>query len=441
LQRLLGIGDTQDRRLDIASALLAGVFIVYLLIKALPGLPDAYSDPAIKTTDFRFLYNAGVIVTSGDAKQLYGPEPDAATWAAEKGYIYSVWYPYPPSVALATGALQPLGRDGAATAWRVLVGLSITVLGLLVAREFRSWPWRLAVFLAIFCWEPLVLNARIGQTGAFIAVATALAMLVFLRNKNLGAILFGLIAVKPTAVIGPSLLIFPEKLGVWGRYAGTAAAIILTPFLYLGFDQFKRWLNVLSTRGADDVGSVGSMHYYNQGITSAFGGAGYLGLVVAILLLIAAAFAVSEVLKRLGPFAGAAFVLAGAAVVNPHNLIYDWGTAFIVVLLLRRSELIPAKYAELALGALAISLFAAGQIAWDVRYSLYTFRPLTMWAVCISLSLLVVAFWDEIKSWTRPDAKTEAILALRDAPAREGDTPSNKARRRRERREAARRQS
>lgn len=441
LQRLLGIGDTQDRRLDIASALLAGVFIVYLLVKALPGLPDAYSDPAIKTTDFRFLYNAGVIVTSGDAKQLYGPEPDAASWAAEKGYIYSVWYPYPPSVALATGALQPLGRDGAATAWRALVGLSITALGLLVAREFRSWPWRLAVFLAIFCWEPLVLNARIGQTGAFIAVATALAMLVFLRNKNLGAILFGLIAVKPTAVIGPSLLIFPEKLGVWGRYAGTAAAIILTPFLYLGFDQFKRWLNVLSTRGADDVGSVGSMHYYNQGITSAFGGAGYLGLVVAILLLIAAAFAVSEVLKRLGPFAGAAFVLAGAAVVNPHNLIYDWGTAFIVVLLLRRSELIPAKYAELALGALAISLFAAGQIAWDVRYSLYTFRPLTMWAVCISLSLLVVAFWDEIKSWTRPDAKTEEILALRDAPAREGDTPSNKARRRRERREAARRQS
>ena len=82
-------------------------------------------------------------------------------------------------------------------------------------------------------------------------------------------------------------------------------------------------------------------------------------------------------LKRLGPYAGAAFVLSMAALVNPHNLIYDWGTAFVVVLLLRRSDLIPPKYAELAVGALAISLFAAGEIAWDVRYSLYVVRPLT----------------------------------------------------------------
>jgi hypothetical protein len=270
-------------------------------------------------------------------------------------------------------------------------------------------------------------------------LATAIAVLVFLRNKNLGAILFGIIAVKPTAVLGPSLLIFPEKMGVWVRYAGTAAVVILTPFLYLGLGQFTGWLNVLSTRGADDVGSTGAVHYYNQGITSAFGGAGYLGLVVAIVLLIAAALAVQEVLKRLGPYAGAAFVLSMAALVNPHNLIYDWGTAFVVVLLLRRSDLIPAKYGEIALGALAISLFAAGQIAWDVRYSLYVIRPLTLWAFCVTVGLLVVAFWDQIVAWTRPDPKTEAVLALRDAPEPER-SGSNKARRRRERREAARRQ-
>jgi hypothetical protein len=439
LQRLLGLGDAQDRRLQIASALLAAVFIVFLLVRAAPDAKESYEDPAIYDTDFRFLYNAGELATSSDAKRLYGPEPNAATWFEEKGYLYSVWYPYPPSVALATGLLTPFGKETAADIWRVLVAVSIVALGLLVAREFRSWPWRVAVFLAVFCWEPLILNARIGQTGAFVALATALAVLVFLRNKNLGAIFFGLIAVKPTAVIGPSLLIFPEKLGVWARYAGTAAVVILTPFLYLGFGQFIRWLNVLSTRGADDVGSIGAQHYYNQGITSVFGGAGYLGLFVAIVLVIAAGFAVAEVLKRLGTYAGAAFVLALAAVVNPHNLIYDWGTAFVVVLLLRRSELVPAKYAELAMGALAITLFAAGEIAWDVRYSLYTFRPLTMWAVCITLTLLVVAFWDEIRNWTKPDAKTEAVLALRDAPVQQ-EAPSNKARRRRERREAARRQ-
>ena len=439
MQRLLGLGDAQDRRLEIASALLAVVFIVYLLVRGAPNARDAYQDPSIHIADFRFLYNAGQLITSEDAKQLYGPEPDSNTWVKEKGYNYPVWYPYPPSVALATGLLTPFGKDTAADIWRVLVALSTIALAFLVARAFRTWPWRVAIFLAIVFWEPMLVNARIGQTGAFVALATAIAVLVFLRNKNLGAILFGLIAVKPTAVIGPSLLIFPEKMGVWARYAGTAAVVILTPFLYLGFGQFTGWLNVLSTRGSYDVGGTGAVHYYNQGITSAFGGAGYLGLIVAIVLLVAAAFAVQEVLKRLGPYAGAAFVLSMAALVNPHNLIYDWGTAFVVVLLLRRSDLIPAKYAEIALGALAISLFAAGQIAWDVRYSLYVIRPLTFWAFCVTVGLLIVAFWDQIVAWTRPDPKTEAVLALRDTPEPER-TGSNKARRRRERREAARRQ-
>ena len=86
MQRLLGLGDAQDRRLEIASALLAAVFIVYLLIQGAPNARDAYRDPSIHIADFRFLYNAGQLITSEDAKQLYGPEPDANTWAAEKGY-------------------------------------------------------------------------------------------------------------------------------------------------------------------------------------------------------------------------------------------------------------------------------------------------------------------------------------------------------------------
>jgi hypothetical protein len=440
LRSLLEFREGQDRRIEIASALLAAVFILFLLVRGLPNVKDAYEDPSIQIADYSFLYNAAIVATSSDVRQLYGPNPDSNAWLVEKGYKYPVWYPYPPTVAVATGVFRFFGREGGADAWRVVVALSTFALALLVAREFRSRPWRAASFLAVVCWEPLLVNARIGQTGAFIALAMAIAVLVFLRNKKYGAILFGLFAVKPTAVIGPSLLIFPEKFGIWARYAGTAAIVVLTPFLYFGLDQFRRWLDVLSTRGADDVGSIGSQHYYNQGITSAFGGAGYLGLLIAIVLLVAAAFAVSEVLKRLGTYAGAAFVLSAAALVNPHNLIYDWGTMFVVILLLRRSDLLPPKYAELAIGALTITLFAAGQVAWDVRYSLYVIRPLTLWAFSITAVLLVVAFWDDIKAWTRPDAKTEAVLALGDAPVPE-EAGVNKARRRRERREAARRQS
>jgi hypothetical protein len=434
----LGLDGGGDRRLAIATGLVALAFIMYLAVRAVPAAVDAYQDPSIDIADFSFLYNAGVLATSSDAKQLYGPEPNNTIWTQEKGYSYPIWYPYPPVVAVATGALQLFGRAGGADVWRLLVGVSSLALGFLVAREFRSWPWRVAAVLAVVTFDPLLTNARIGQTGAFVALATAIAVLVFLRNKNLGAILFGCMALKPTLVIGPALLVFPEKLSVWARYVAAAAIVILTPFLYFGLDQFMRWLDVLSTRGAYDTGSTGAVHYYNQGITSAFGGAGYLGLAIAIVLFVLAAFAVAEVLKRLGPYAGPAFVLALAALVNPHNLIYDWGTAFVVVLLLRRSDLVPSRYAELACGALAISLFAAGQFAWDARYSFYTFRPLTVWAFGVTATLLVVAFWDEVKAWTKPSEKTEAVLALRDAPVAEA--PTNKSRRRRERREAARRQ-
>ena len=74
-----------------------------------------------------------------------------------------------------------------------------------------------------------------------------------------------------------------------------------------------------------------------------------------------------------------------------------------------------------------------------MRYSLYVVRPLTLWAVFVTGGLLIVAFWDQIAKWTLPDPKTDAVLALRDAPEPER-TGSNKARRRRERREAARRE-
>ena len=130
MQHLLEFGEAEDhdRRVEIASALLAVVFILFVLIRGVLNLKDAYEDPAIHVTDFRFLYNAGVVATSRDARLLYGPEPDANTWVTEKGYNYPVWYPYPPAVAVATGALQPLGRDGAATAWRVLVALCTIAL-------------------------------------------------------------------------------------------------------------------------------------------------------------------------------------------------------------------------------------------------------------------------------------------------------------------------
>jgi hypothetical protein len=336
--------------------------------------------------------------------------------------------------------------DGYLTVWRVLVALATIAFALVVARVFRDWFWRVAVVVAIACWDPILLNASIGQTGVFVALATALSVTVFLRNKPLGAVLMGLMAIKPTAVIGPSLLVFPEKVPIWGRFAAGAALVVLPPFLYIGPGQLFRWLDILSQRAARDAGTVGGTHYFNQGFASAFSLTSAAGLVVAIVLFVIAAMIVQSVQARLGLFGGAAFALILANLVNPHSLLYDWGTAFVVIMLLRQSAIVRDEWRDLAIGALAISLFVAGQLAWNVRFHSYAVRPLTIWGLLLTAGLLAIAFWPQVQAMLFQRTAVPATAAGVPSspqprgprtPAPEPDEagrPRNRSRRRREQR-------
>jgi hypothetical protein len=97
--------------------------------------------------------------------------------------------------------------------------------------------------------------------------------------------------------------------------------------------------------------------------------------------------------ENLGVCAGAAFALFAALLLNPHGLIYDWGVAFAGVMLLRRSKLLPDDRAELAIGLLGISLFAAGQLAWHLTFHDYVIRPLTGWTMLVTGALLALALY------------------------------------------------
>ena len=343
--------------------------------------------------DFDFLYGAARVVTSHEANLLYtspGSQERSRQWFATHGYIFPVFYPYPPAGALATALVLPFGNANGYEFWRYGVALATALLAVCVASAFRTWPWRIAVCVALAFWYPMLLNAHIGQTGAFIAATVALFTLIYIRRPKLGAILLGFVAVKPTAAIGPGLFLLQDRAAVWLRFAAVAAAVILLPFLILGPEAFFKWVDILTLRTWRDVGGG---HSYNQGFSSIFGKTSVIGLVVAVALLLVAIALTHAVQLKLGAYVAMAFALILGMLVNPHSLVYDWGIAFVALMLLRKSQLLPESWGDLGYGLLMIVLFVAGQYSWQIRHELgHGLRPLTVWALVIELTLLVLAF-------------------------------------------------
>jgi hypothetical protein len=374
------------------SPAIAVLFALIVLWRGLPAAYDAYTAGAGTGGDLGYLLDASELVTSsGESKTLYGPGPvglDQTQYKAIYGHEYPYYYPYAPAFAFAMSPLTTVSRATAFDLWRAGVAMCTAVLAYLVASSFRSWAWRLAMVAAIVCWDPLLLNARIGQAGALIAAATAVAVVVFLRHRNAGAALMGLLALKPTAAIGPALIAFSEKGRVWLVFLATAVIAVMVPFLYFGPSAVLDWLDILSTRGASDLGGAAR---YNQGLNSLLGRTEVVSFLL-LALLIGGVLLSEKVRENLGLCAGASFALFASLLLNPHGLIYDWGVAFAGIMLLRRSKLLGEDTSDLAFGLLGLSLFAAGQLAWHLTFHDYVVRPLTAWTLVITVLLLAVTF-------------------------------------------------
>jgi hypothetical protein len=179
----------------------------------------------------------------------------------------------------------------------------------------------------------------------------------------------------------------------------------MMPFIYFGPGAFYDWLEILSTRGASDLGGAAR---YNQGLNSLLGRTEVVSLLL-FALLVAGVLLSEKVRDHLGVCVGAAFALYAALLLNPHGLIYDWGVAFVGVMLLRRSKLLNEERSDIAFGLLGVSLFVAGQLAWHLTFHDYVIRPLTGWTMVVTGGLLVLAFSDSVRQRLVPDMKVESV--------------------------------
>jgi hypothetical protein len=358
--------------------------------------------------DFAYLVDAGLLITSPERDFLYQPPADLSGFQFGHGYPFPGGYAYPPAFAYAMAPLGHLDRVAAWDWWKVGVGICIAIVALATASAFKSWWWRFGVVAAAVTWEPFLTNARFGQSGALAAALLVGGVLLFMSNRVAGAALLGLTMFKPTVAIGPAMMILSERPRVIAAFCVVAGLLALTPFLWLGVGPMQGWIQTLVTRPIQEYFASSRL---NQGLVSFVHINGTTGRFILSLALLGLVIGCHFVELRAGVEAAGALAVCGSLVANPHALVYDWGVAFAVIFLLRRSSQLAIWSTDLGAGFLLILLFVAGDISWQLATRNASVRPLLFWALAVMALILATALLpvDLIPArWRRPDAPAEA---------------------------------
>jgi hypothetical protein len=385
---------------------IAGYFIWHAQDRA----RDAYTSEIRRASDFRYFYNAGRAMWA-DPPVLYVPPENYRQWAIEHGYGAPGGFAYGAALPIAYSPLLLIDMEHAFTVWKGAVFVATLLLAALVASSFQSWGWRIAAFTLVMLWRPLLLNALIGQTGAFIAVIACVGFLLYLKNRGRGAAVLALLVVKPTALIGPALAIWSERKAPIRPFLITAAAVALLPFLWLGPLAFIGWIDIILERTA---GSLGSAHGYDQGLTRYFTLSAGPGWIVLGTLMFGLVGSVLLTAERQGTEAAAAIAMAGALLINPHSMIYDWGIALVIVLLLARSSAFASIPRDVLAAALLLTLIASGEISFSrtaPQLPVAVTLP-TLWAGGVFLLLLTRTAYLSARLWLSRPRATEQATAM-----------------------------
>jgi hypothetical protein len=362
-------------RLALLVPLLVALCIV--LLEA-PRVYSAYTEPLDKPGDFLGYYYAGELAMRGDRADLYTQDLAVQEEFAEQHHFRLLGvFLYPPATALAMVPLALLPVTTAVVVWRVLTVAAVAALAWIVARTFERWEWRILAIVCIAFWPPLSLNAEINQAGAFTPLAVAGLSLLYLTRRKLATLLFLVLALKPSAALGPAALV----AGTWPQrcylFFAPFVLMILGPFLLWGSEAFANYRSTAHRLLQTDMEG---RHPLQVGLTAGLHLGGVLGMELFAILGMGVIYIVYRRQKRLEEAASLA-ILAGF-LLNPHSMLYDAAFCFAVVMLLRRAEFLPMP--DLTLGCLMLTLFVAGALSWPLnRAFVYPFPPLAAWALVV----------------------------------------------------------
>ena len=293
-------------------------------------------------------------------------------YRAEDGH----WqFKYLPAFALAVAPLAQLPPVAARAAWFFL---SVALVVLLVNRSFALLPdrRRSAAFLigvtVLAMGKFYVREVGLGQGNVLLAVLVLAAVACQYRGREIaaGAILAAATVVKPYAILFLPYLVARRRWSGVASFGVVVLGALILPASRYGWsgnlDQLHGWWTVVTTStapnlaGQDNV-SIAGMYAAWMGVGPA---AGWLSAATALVLVLAAAWAVSRGSRIASPdYLDAALLLFVIPLLSPQGWDYVLlvATPAVMLLLDRLEEFRPA-----ARWLLFASLASAGLTFWDV---------------------------------------------------------------------------
>lgn len=387
-----------------ASALLVFYLVVSAAYIGQRGLEKAVDSWRVKSIDLRVFYAAGAIIVSDERGYLYDLPHNQDVrgehrWAV--GNFFS-----PPLLAL---LYTPMSLLSFQAAKGVSIALSVAATAVILV-TCATWSRRrahlaLAALATVSFW-PAYTAVLIGQPILIFAALMGLAVMAYAKERYiLCGFLTGLIGLKPSLVMAQAGYIFfrGNRTAVVAAVA-SLAVLLMTPFLFLGFDSIHHYQRLLSASRNDAFTFSG---YVSGGANYMFNWNGFWArlLVADPKPLLVFPFYLATALLMIKVWLGGRLVESWLAVALatclaiPHFAYYDLPLLLPAALALAVARPEPRVIAVLALAHLCINLSV-----WQVWQNRFFFLVkddfmLILATPALFLLLAFLAFESEIQTW------------------------------------------
>ncbi len=364
----------------------------------------AYDD----RVDFGYFYAAAELVRKGDAKRLYPAKGEPVVYPGDPPFkqvtdeyelakLLAIGNYYnPPALAIIEA---PLSATSFRTAYWAFSALSLAALGAFVLLAWRAGRGILEmplVILGMLAFKPVHEALIMGHMSLFFVLALGGGFLAVRSGRPvLAGMALSVLALKPQWAALPALFLLVR--GQWRALAvmsALSAAIVLTPFLALGVDTFKNYVQFLRDASTIDLENAPHMFSWNGFLYKLHGSPGNETLIYGLIGLTAALVVI--VWWGRDFYLGAAATVVGMLLVSTHSVWYDWSFLLVAALFLALRPSSMALRIQTGVVLIALSV-AAGQsmaelltplpgypdrhyIDW-VRSAFYAMTPVTFFAL------------------------------------------------------------
>ena len=310
--------------------------------------------------DFLPMWSAGHLALEGNAAGAYDTETIRAVErsAADLRAIYP--WPYPPTALFLVVPFAMLPYTFAVIAW----ALSTAVVYL--AGIYTIVPRRAAVLTALGA-PGVLTNFYIGQNGLLTAGLMGASLGLLETSPVISGIFLGLLTYKPHfGLLFPIVLVLTGRWRAFSSAAITAGALAGASYLVFGSAAWHGFVASMTSTGTGVLAN-GALGWYKvnsaYGVVRWLGGSSGLAWAVHAGVALAVTIFVCRLWLRPAPFTlKAAALSAGALLVTPYVLIYDYAViaipaAFLVAEGLRSGFM---RGERTALMAAAVAFFAVG---------------------------------------------------------------------------------